>query len=454
MKIPNSDTIAAISTPPGYGGVAMIRVSGSSSWKICRSLITHNKEVKPRQVIHTWIVDEKGKIDEVNVIFYKAPVSYTGEDMVEITCHGGPVVSRLILELVLSKGAKLAERGEFTKRAFLNGKLDLTRVEAINQIIRASSEKAVRIASRNLSGKLHSTIAGIRDRLLKLLAGMEVGFDYPDDAYTNEELLLSSLNGIVADLAAILQNAKSRIAVSKGIKLVIVGKPNVGKSSLLNALVGEELAIVTDIPGTTRDLITVPLNIEGVGFLLVDTAGIRASSEKIESIGIERAIRAAEEADLILFTLDATIAVDDDDLRILELIKHKRYLVVVNKIDTTDVVDRQKITEVLGKDAQIVTVSALEGSGLEVLKRKIARSVKDVVESSNEDGVFTERQYETLLRCQAHLNSAKKNILQPGFLDAASQDIREALKEIDYLVGANFSSELLDVIFSEFCVGK
>ncbi len=449
-----TDTIAAISSPKGVGAIAIIRISGDSSWDIVQKILQKPVKIQPRRVYHNFVVDADEKtVDEVVVIFYKAPSSYTGEDMVEIMCHGGYVVSEMILDLLIKNGARLAEPGEFTKRAFLNGKMDLTKAEAVKQIIEASSRHAVKAVSANLTGRFSSSVKKLRDDILTLLAHLEVEFDYPEDMFTDREQLQQTAMNLLTEIEKLLSNAENRLAVSSGIKVVIVGKPNVGKSSLLNAIVKEEKAIVTEIPGTTRDLIEVPITIDGINFTLVDTAGIRTSGDKVEQIGVERAVAACGKADLILFVVDATSELDEDDMKILELVKDKRYLVVINKIDARDYIDRERIKKILKTDSHVLTVSALKKEGIEEIERQIVNSVHDVF-SSTDGYVTTQRQYEHLLECRRNLLKAAKGLENSWQLDMVAEDLRRALQQLDMLTGENYSDELLDKIFKNFCVGK
>ncbi|MCX7812889.1 MAG: tRNA uridine-5-carboxymethylaminomethyl(34) synthesis GTPase MnmE [Pseudothermotoga sp.] len=449
-----SDTIAAISSPRGIGAISMIRLSGPDSWKIClQTLSSVPSTIEPRRVYHNFVLDENGQVlDEVVVVFYKSPNSYTGEDMVEVMCHGGPIVTQMVLERFLQTGARLAEAGEFTKRAFLNGKMDLTKAESIKQIIEATSKTAVKMAAANLSGRLAKLVEQLREDLLGVLAQIEVEFDYPDEVLTEPTQMKTMLLELTGKVDEALKNADSRLAISKGLKIVIVGKPNVGKSTLLNALLNEERAIVTEVPGTTRDIIEASVTIKGITFTLLDTAGIRDTHDRVEKIGVERAINAATQGDLILFVLDASSPLDEDDLRILQLIKQKRYLVVVNKVDVVEKIDIESLREALGTNAHVLVISALKREGVEQLEEEIVKQVQDLFENS-EGYITTARQYELLLSCQTNLESAIEE-MNLEKLDIVAERLRECLKALDNLLGKEYTSDLIERIFKDFCVGK
>ncbi|WP_448523650.1 tRNA uridine-5-carboxymethylaminomethyl(34) synthesis GTPase MnmE [Pseudothermotoga sp.] len=448
------DTIVAIASPRGVGAISILRLSGPESWKIClESLKKVPGSVEPRRVYHNFVLDDDGQvIDEVLVVFYRSPHSYTGENMVEVMCHGGPIVTQMVLERFLKLGARLAEPGEFTKRAFFNGKIDLTKAESVKQIVEATSKSAVKMAAANLSGRLAHFVEQLRQDMLGVLARMEVEFDYPDEVFTTPEDLKKELLNLLDRLNESLKNADGRLAVTKGLRIVIVGKPNVGKSTLLNALLNEERAIVTEIPGTTRDTVEAFVTIKGITFTLVDTAGIRQTDDRVEKIGVERAIKAASKADLILFVLDASTSLDEDDFRILQLIRDKRYLVVVNKIDVIDKVDLESVKEALGTQAHTLVISALKREGIERLEEEIVKQVQDLMENV-EGYVTTTRQYELLLSCRSNLENAIKE-LDEGRLDAAAERLRNCLEALDTLLGRQYEVDLIERMFKDFCVGK
>jgi len=450
------ETIVAVSSPPGVGAIAIVRLSGDKSWEMVKKVLKTSSKIEPRKAIHGWIKDPTTNelVDEVVVIFYKAPRSYTGEDMAEIMCHGGPVVTRMLLNIFLKLGAKMAEPGEFTKRAFLNGKMDLAKAEAVRDIIEAKTEMSAKLALKNLKGELSSFIEGLRKKILDLLAEIEVVLDYPDELDFDEQGIKTKLRGILVEVEKQLDLSEHGIALKEGIRMVIVGKPNVGKSTLLNRLLKEDRAIVTEIPGTTRDIIIEDLNIKGVLFKVVDTAGIRKSQDVVEKIGIDRALKEIEKADLILFVLDASTPLDENDEMILSKIKSKRYLVVVNKVDVVEKLDVRKIKSMLGTDKHVCIISALKGEGLSKLEEAILKEVKDTMEKGISSLVLNERQREILIFVRDHLREAL-NTLEKGYTaDTISLDLRKALGHLDRVVGRDFTEDLLDTIFSNFCVGK
>jgi len=374
--------------------------------------------------------------------------------MVEIMCHGGPVVTRMLLNIFLKLGARMAEPGEFTKRAFLNGKMDLARAEAVRDIIEAKTEMSAKLALKNLKGELSSFIDELRKKILDLLAEIEVVLDYPDELDFDEQGIKTKLRGILVEVEKQLDLSEHGIALKEGIRMVIVGKPNVGKSTLLNRLLKEDRAIVTEIPGTTRDIIIENLNIKGVLFKVVDTAGIRKSQDVVEKIGIDKALKEIEKADLILFVLDASTPLDENDEMILSKIKSKRYLVVVNKVDVVEKLDVKKIKNMLGSDKHVCIISALKGEGLSKLEEAILKEVRDTMKKGISSLVLNERQREILIFVRDHLREAL-NTLEEGYTaDTISLDLRKALEHLDRVIGRDFTEDLLDTIFSNFCVGK
>ena len=437
------DTIAAIATPQGTGGVGVIRISGDTSFDIIKKIFS-KQNLEAGKIAHGWIVDDGKKIDEVIVLPFKTPHSYTGEDVIEIHCHGGINVVRNILDIVLKNGARIAERGEFTKRAFLNKKMDLSQAEAVADLIHAKTRNFAIQSAKNLSGVLGEKVSEIKKEIFETLSKIIAGIDFPEDVAEPEySVLINSFEKTLKEIDKILSCAKSSDILRQGVKIAIVGKPNVGKSSLFNKLLNVERAIVTDIAGTTRDVIKENLDWD-VAITLIDTAGIRESSEvgKVEEIGIEYSKQSADEADLILFLYDASRGINDEDRAILDLIKEKNHLIIANKCDLID-----KPVE------NAINISVENGSGIEELKNKIKEIVCNF---SFEDTEFitNTRQQDCLEKCRESLlnalNAAKIHELQ----DLISIDLKSALLYLDEITGEVITDEILEKIFSHFCIGK
>lgn len=437
------DTITAIATPIGTGGVGVIRISGGESFEIIDKIYSkHN--LKPGIISHGQILDNGKVIDEVIVLPFKNPKSYTGEDVIEIHCHGGINVVRNILDLVLKNGARMAERGEFTKRAFLNKKLDLSQAEAVADLIHAKTKNFAKQSAKNLSGVLGQKIKEIRGDIFNVLSKIIAGIDFPEDVAEPEyDYIVSEFEKALTKIDMVLSGAQSSNIMRQGIKIAIVGKPNVGKSSLFNTLLNVERAIVTDIAGTTRDVLTETLDWD-VAITLVDTAGIRDGEEvgKVEEIGIEFSKQSADEADLVLFLYDASRPFDNEDKAILELIKGKNHIVIANKADLTQT-----------RESDVFYLSTVTKEGLEELKNRIKQTVYNF---SLEDTEFVtnNRQQDCLIKCRESLiqalNAAKINELQ----DLISIDLKSALLYLDEITGEVITDDILNNIFDHFCIGK
>jgi tRNA modification GTPase len=439
------DTIAAISSPKGTGAISIIRIDGEKSHEIAKK-ITGLQKVEYKKVYHRFIKYKNEILDDVNIVFYESPNSYTGNDLVEIYCHGGILVTHKILDVILNEGARLAERGEFTKRAFLNGKLSLIQAEAIYQIIEAKSELSLKISLENLKGKLGKEIEEIRNKLLQILAEIEVSIDYPDDIESDVNLIQKELKEIDKYISEKVQKSKKGLHLSSGLVMTIVGKPNSGKSTLLNRLLYEDRAIVTEIPGTTRDVIKGEIDIKGVHFIIADTAGIRETEDFVEKIGIERSLQEIRKSDLILFVLDSSTGITEEDFFIYEKIKNYNFIPVWNKCDIGKKLDKF--------ESESVKISAISGEGLRELEDAIIDKVKDIIESGESSHVTTQRQLEILERVSQFVKSALKNFEIGYELDIISIDIRKSIEELDVLLGRKINDDLLDTIFSNFCVGK
>ena len=445
------DTIAAIATPIGNGGVGIIRISGSESFNITEKIFL--KKIQACKINHGWIFDEKTKIDEVIILAFKNPNSYTGEDVIEIQCHGGINVVRNILDLVLKNGARLAERGEFTKRAFLNGKLDLSQAEAVCDLIYAKTQNFAIQSAKNLSGVLAQRIKEIKKDIFEILSRIIAGIDFPDDvAEPSYEYLHSEVIKSIQKIEEILSCAKSSNILRQGLKVAILGKPNVGKSSLFNALLSLNRAIVTEIAGTTRDILTETIDFEGIPVTLIDTAGIREHSEidKVEEIGIEFSKQAAQEADLILFLYDASTGMNEEDKAILNLIEEKSCLILANKSDLGRTPSPSNLPQgVRG----LLEISAANKDGFASLKQNIKNFVS---EKSIEDTEFI-----TNSRQQDCLEKSKESLLQSLLAieikehqDLISIDIKSALLYLDEITGEVITDDILNNIFDNFCIGK
>lgn len=437
------DTIAAIATPIGTGGVGVIRISGDKSFDIIDKIYSkHNLEAG--KISHGWILDGDKKIDEVLLLPFKNPHSYTGEDVIEIHCHGGINVVRNILDVVLKNGARMAERGEYTKRAFLNKKMDLSQAEAVADLIHAKTRDFAKQSAKNLSGVLSSKIKEIRKDIFDVLSKIVAGIDFPEDVAEPEyDYIISEFEKALDKINSILASANSSNIMRQGIKIAIVGKPNVGKSSLFNTLLNVERAIVTDIAGTTRDVLKETLDWD-VAITLIDTAGIRDNDEvgKVEEIGIEYSKQSADEADLVLFLYDASKGMDDEDKAILDLIKDKNHIVIANKCDLIN--ER--------KDG-IFYLSTETKEGLDELKNKIKEASYNF---SLEDTEFitNTRQQNCLIKCKESLTQALEAAKIHQLQDLISIDLKSALLFLDEITGEVITDDILNNIFDHFCIGK
>ena len=440
------ETIAAISTPLGTGGVGVIRISGEKSFEIALK-ITDRKTLPAGKICHGWILDDSVKIDEVVILPFKNPNSYTGEDVIEIQCHGGVNVVRNILDVVLKNGARIAERGEFTKRAFLNKKLDLSQAEAVDDLIHAKTSNFAIQSAKNLSGVLASKIIEIKGEIFETTSRIVAGIDFPEDVAEPEySYLIERFTASLNEIDKILASAKSSDILRQGIKVAIVGRPNVGKSSLFNALLNLDRAIVTDIAGTTRDIIKENLDL-GVAVTLIDTAGIREDEniDKVEEIGIAYSKQSAQEADLILFLYDANTGLTDEDNEIYEIIKDKTHIVVANKIDLVE-----NFTEEIPNTARLSTYSK---DGLDELKEKMRIFVCQISPEDTEY-ITNKRQQECLKRSREALQRALTAAQAEELQDMIYIDLKSALLALDEITGEVITDDILNNIFDHFCIGK
>lgn len=444
------DTITAIATPVGTGGVAVIRISGEQSFSIAEKIFP--QKLAPGKIHHGWIKDNENNqkfIDEVIALPFKNPHSYTGEDVVEIQCHGGINVVRNILDLILKNGARLAERGEFTKRAFLNHKLDLSQAEAVCDLIHAKTQTFAAQSAKNLSGVLTKKVSEIKHDIFEVLSKIIAGIDFPEDVKEPEyDYLEQEFKNAIEKINEILSCAQSSNILRQGIKIAILGKPNVGKSSLFNALLSLNRAIVTDIAGTTRDILTESLDFDGVPVTLIDTAGIRDDSkiDKVEEIGIEFSKQSAQEADLILFLYDASTGMTQDDETILDLIKDKRYIKIANKSDlATD------LTE--SKNNEAINLSTLTKEGFDELKQKVKEFIgQQHIEDT--EFITNNRQQDCLKKSRESLEQALLATQLNELQDLISIDVKSALLYLEEITGEVITDDILNNIFDNFCIGK
>lgn len=454
------DTIAAISTPLGEGGIGIIRISGKQSIPIASKLFRSPKGIKLENVkTHTihygFIVDPSNEevVDEVLVTVMRAPNTYTREDTVEINCHGGYITLKRILELVLNEGARLAEPGEFTKRAFLSGRIDLSQAESVIDLIRAKTEQAQKIALDHLSGKLSTKINELRDRLMRVCAHVEAYIDFPEediDGLTEKEII-EEITKTKEEIKKLIEGYEEGKIYKEGLTTAIVGKPNVGKSSLLNALLMKERAIVTEIPGTTRDIIEEYVNIKGMPLKIVDTAGIRQAHDLVEAEGIKRTLKAVELAELVLLVLDSSRPIDSLDEEIISKVIQKRVIVVVNK---KDIKSKEFKTPESLKDKPTVEISALKGEGIEELKELIFNTTISG-KYEREGLVVTKLRHKVALeKALDSLDNALQSFKTKEPLEITAMFLREALSFLGQIVGVVTTEDILNLIFSEFCIGK
>ena len=445
-----NDTIAAISTPQGVGGIAVIRISGNDALGICDKVFSGKdrlSDAASHTVHYGFAVSDTGeKIDEVLATVMRAPKTFTREDVVEISTHGGFIASRRVLNALYAAGAVPAGPGEFTKRAFLNGRIDLSQAEAVIDIINSKTDLAQKNALSQAEGHLKSRIAKIREELVALAAAMQVSIDYPDEDLEEIgiEEIEKRLGEVLASLSALADSAPRGKILRDGIKTAIIGRPNVGKSSLLNCLAMEERAIVTDIAGTTRDVIEETVDLGGVPLRLLDTAGIRNTEDKIERLGVERSLKFIDEAELILLVVDASCGITDEDRQLLDKTKDKKRIIIVNKTDVTD--------NVRIEDA--VYISAKNGSGIDNLAEKV-KEIYAIGDVTPEQITLTnDRQIASLARAKAAVSRAMDALLGGLDQDFAALDINEAIYALGEIDGKTVSEDIVSAVFHNFCVGK
>lgn len=466
------DTIAAIATGMTESGIGIIRISGGEAVEIGSRLFrtSTGKDILKSAVSHTfhygYAVDssysecENWKdyiIDEVMIVVMKAPRSYTGEDTVEIQCHGGILVMQKILSAVMDSGARLAEPGEFSKRAFLNGKMDLSKAEAVMDVIHSQNEYALRSSVNQLKGRLAEKVKSLREQILYEMAFIESALDDPEhislDGYSDRLYeKLENLSDILVKLIASADNGK---LMKEGINTVIIGKPNAGKSSLLNTLVGEERAIVTDIAGTTRDVLQETIKLHGINLNITDTAGIRSTEDKIERIGVEKALQYADRSDLVLYVVDGSVELDENDKKIISMLKDKKVIVLLNKSDLSMVTEEEDLKNVIPEGAVIIRTSNMDKRGIDELEETIKEMFfKGCLKSSNELVITNIRHKEALQEAYSSLMLVKKSMDENMPEDFYSIDLMSAYGSLGRIIGEEVDDDLMEEIFSKFCLGK
>ncbi len=456
MKV--TETIAAISTAMSDSGIGIVRISGPEAFEIADRIYKGKKKLsgEPSHTVHYgWIKDGENTIDEVLVLLMRGPHSYTGEDTVEIDCHGGVYVVRKILETVLKYGARAAEPGEFTKRAFLNGRMDLSQAEAVIDVIHSKNEYALKNSVSQLKGSIQRQISSMREEILYHTAYIESALDDPEhislDGYG--DTLVEKIEELLKKLKKLIDTADNGRMMQEGIRTVIVGKPNAGKSSLLNALVGEERAIVTEIEGTTRDILEEHIQLNGVSLNIMDTAGIRRTEDVVEKIGVDRAKNQAEDADLIIFVVDASRNLDENDFEIMDMIQDKQVIVLLNKSDLETLVTKEMIREHL--DKPMIEISAKEEEGIYELEQKVKEMFFQGEIAFNDEVYITNvRQKEALESAYASLKQVKRSIEDGMPEDFYTIDLMDAYEALGSITGETIGEDLVNEIFSKFCMGK
>jgi len=451
------DTIAAISTPIGEGGIAIIRVSGPNALAV-GDRIFHSRDGRvskfPSHTLHFGTIGNNGKmIDQVMLAVLRAPRTYTKEDTVEINCHGGVLTARKILALCLQSGARLAEPGEFTKRAFLNGRLDLTQAEAVMDLIRAKSDRAHTAAVHELEGHLSKKIDEAREKLIAILAHIEAHIDFPEEDIAPEtrETLLRNTEVVLAFIQSLLATAREGKILREGISVAIVGRPNVGKSSLMNALIGSDRSIVTSVPGTTRDTIEETVSISGIPFRFTDTAGIRTTRGAVEQIGVERSRKALDASEIVLLVLDSSKPLSTADRELAKQSHGKNTLLVLNKVDLQN---RLKLSDGLAT-IECVNVSATTGAGLGTLREKVVSiAYSGKVGTTDVDVAINERQSALLMSSEKYLTECIYLFTSRQPLEIVAQQLRQTLNVIGEITGKTATEDVLSKIFSTFCIGK
>ena len=447
-----NDTIAAISTTTGIGAISIIRLSGPESLEIASKVFTKDlTKVETHTIHYGYIKNNDEKIDEVLVSVMKAPKTFTKEDIVEINCHGGIATTNKVLEILLNNGARLAEPGEFTKRAFLNGRIDLLEAEATMDLISSKSDKARKMSLNTLTGETSNLIKDLRSDIVGIISNIEVNIDYPEyediEVLTNEKIL-PEIQKFKEKLEKIIKKSQDSKVIKEGIKVGIIGKPNVGKSSLLNSLLEEEKAIVTNVPGTTRDIVEGTIILDNVILNIIDTAGIRESDDIVEKIGIEKSLVIINEADLVIFILNNNEKITREEKGLLEKLKDKKKIIVINKIDLENKLDKSILDN-------YIEISAKENIGIEKIKDEIKRLFNlGELEASDLTYMSNARSISLLGKSLNNINDAISEINNNSPIDIVEFHLKDAWNNLGEIIGETYTDELLDELFSRFCLGK
>ena len=456
-----STTIAAIGTALSNSGISIIRISGKDSLNIVKKIFKSGNNLRKNSIVFGKIIYDNEFIDNVLVSYFQAPHSYTGEDVCEINCHGGTQITKQILEIVLENGARLAEPGEFSKRAFLNGKMDLSQAEAVINLINAKTQTETRIAAKNLEGNLSKKVKELREELVELMAKIEVSVDYPEYDYEEVEptSIIELLDKKVNEINNILNTYEHGKYIKNGVNVAILGKPNVGKSSLLNNLANYDKAIVTDIPGTTRDIVEETINLGDIVLNISDTAGIRDTDDIIEKIGVEKSLKILEEMDLVIYIINGEDGISKEDFEILSKIQNKglKYILAINKID---VASKNVLNGILDEIKQNelndpIFISVQENKGIDKLKDEIIKLFNsNDLDYAHELIITNERHKDLLKKAVEYLNDAKKEISLGQPIDIVSIYVKKATKTLGEIIGANVTEDIISKIFEKFCLGK
>ncbi len=447
-----NDTIAAISTALGVGAISIIRVSGDKSIEIVNKIFDKDLEkVKSHTIVYGHIVDNENIIDEVLVSVMRSPKTFTTEDVIEINCHGGIATTNKVLELLLKNGARMAEAGEFTKRAFLNGRIDLLEAEGVMDLIDSKTEASRKLAMSALSGNVSSMISDLRNQMIEIITNIEVNIDYPeyeDILVVTTDMINSSITSLEDKLRKILKEAENGKIIKNGINTLIIGRPNVGKSSLLNKLLNEEKAIVTDIEGTTRDIVEGNISLDGIELNIIDTAGIRKTDNVVEQIGVNRSLSLIDKADLIILVLNNNEKLTEEDYKLLDSTKDRKRIIFINKNDLSKNIDLDSVDNV-------VYGSTMQTSGINALKDKIKELFNmEEIEKGDFNYLSNARHIATIHECISVVESIKEGLKNGLPIDMLEIDIKKIWELLGNLIGESYDEELLDNLFSRFCLGK